>query len=120
MSVPLDQRGARVLVRGTDMLPQRRNQAHRGVALIVALLLLVVVSIVSLSAVRLSSMSLRVATNHEVRIGAFESAQSVVDATISDAANTPISAFTPGTLVACSSGCTPASLNTITLPNSYL
>lgn len=71
------------------------NVAHirsrqRGVALAVALILLVVLTLLALSGIRLSTMELRMALNDELRVAAFEQAQSMVDTTVRRFTNTPI------------------------------
>lgn len=63
---------------------------QRGVALPVALILLVVITLLALSGIRLSTMELRMALNDELRINSFEQAQSVVDSTVRNFNNTPI------------------------------
>jgi Tfp pilus assembly protein PilX len=62
---------------------------QRGVALAVALILLVIITLLGLSAVRLSSMELRMSGNDELRVSSFEAAASLVDAAIANATNTP-------------------------------
>lgn len=69
-------------------LPARA--AQRGVALAVALILLVVMTLMVLSGVRMSSNELRMALNDEIRVNAFEQAQSLVDTVIRDFSNTPV------------------------------
>lgn len=63
---------------------------QRGVALAVALILLVVLTLLALSGVRLSSMELRMSLNDQLRVAAFENAQSMVDTTIRSFNNTPV------------------------------
>lgn len=63
---------------------------QRGVALAVALILLVVLTLLALSGIRLSTMELRMALNDELRVAAFEQAQSMVDGTVRTFNNTPI------------------------------
>jgi hypothetical protein len=70
----------------TARLPSRQ----RGVALAVALILLVVLTLLALSGIRLSTMELRMAMNDELRVAAFEQAQSMVDTTVRRFTNTPI------------------------------
>jgi Tfp pilus assembly protein PilX len=96
---------------------------QRGVTLVVSLLLLLVVSIVALSSLRYSTQALQVAVNSELRANAFQNAESIVEATITNAGNTPVVLGTAaGTVVTCSSssiaGC--SSAGTITMPNSFL
>lgn len=63
---------------------------QRGVALAVALILLVVLTLLALSGVRLSSMELRMSLNDQLRVASFENAQSMVDTTIRSFNNTPV------------------------------
>lgn len=72
-------------------MPNRRLPfRQRGVALAVALILLVVLTLLALSGIRLSTMELRMALNDELRVAAFEQAQSLVDGTVRTFSNTPI------------------------------
>jgi hypothetical protein len=64
--------------------------AQTGVALAVALIMLVVLTLLALSGVRLSTMELRQSVNDEIRMNAFETAQSLVDATVRSFVNTPV------------------------------
>jgi hypothetical protein len=73
----------------------KRRQS--GVALAVALILLVVLTLLALSGVRLSTMELRMAANDELRVAAFEQAQSLVDVAIRPFNNTPV--LSEGTLI---------------------
>jgi Tfp pilus assembly protein PilX len=61
---------------------------QRGAALIVALLLLIVITLLGLASMRTSTLELRMATNQEAQLAAFERAQAVVDAAIADERNT--------------------------------
>jgi hypothetical protein len=72
------------------MNPPRFVSRQRGVALAVALILLVVLTLLALSGIRLSAMELRMALNDELRIASFEQAQSMVDTTVRRFTNTPI------------------------------
>jgi len=67
-------------------LPRRQG----GVALITALIFLIIITMLSLSNMRSSTLELRMANNDEVRVAAFQKAQAVVDATFDDTANTPV------------------------------
>lgn len=96
------------------LIPNPTSQ--RGVALAVALILLVVLTLLALSGVRLSTMELRMALNDELRIDAFEQAQSLVDGTVRVFSNTPILA--PG-LVRCARNVTGVCTGTtLSLPAS--
>lgn len=70
--------------------PHKLPSLQRGIALAVALILLVVLTLLALSGVRLSTMELRMSLNDELRVGAFEQAQSLVDGTVRIFSNTPI------------------------------
>ena len=82
-----------------------RFKSQRGVALAVALILLVVLTLLALSGVRLSTMELRMSLNDELRVTAYEQAQSLVDVTIRQFSNTPV--LSPGTVI-CARDCTVA------------
>ena len=79
-----------------------RFKSQRGVALAVALILLVVLTLLALSGVRLSTMELRMSLNDELRVTAYEQAQSLVDVTIRQFSNTPV--LSPGTVI-CARDC---------------
>jgi len=97
-----------------------KRPRQRGVALLIALTLLLFASIIALSAVRYSALAVRVANNNEYRISTFESVQSVIDAAISNPSNTPVSGATG--YVACSTGVSGCNSDaaTVTLPNNFL
>lgn len=68
-------------------LTMRAHQA--GAALFTALLFLIIITMLSLAAMRSSMLELRMASNQELKNAAFQRAQAVVDATIGDSANMP-------------------------------
>lgn len=72
------------------MTPRSPAGRQRGIALAVALILLVVLTLLALSGVRLSTMELRMALNDQLRVESFERAQSMVDTTIRNFNNTPV------------------------------
>ncbi|MFA5939420.1 MAG: PilX N-terminal domain-containing pilus assembly protein [Sinimarinibacterium sp.] len=59
-------------------------------ALVVGLILMLIITLLALSAVRFSGVGVRVATNEELRIDAFQQAQSIADAIISNPDSTPV------------------------------
>lgn len=85
---------------------ERIRFGQRGVALVVSLILLLIVTVAALSAVRFSSMELLIARNDEYRFGAYHGAQSLVDATIAvgvpATGNDGIVTCTLSTLTGCS------------------
>lgn len=82
----------------------RNPSSQRGFALLVALMFLIIVTLLSVSAMRSSTMELRMATNEqEQRIG-FDSAQSAADAAV--ASNT-INVTNPGDVTCFRFGSTP-------------
>ena len=91
----------------------RRGQS--GVALAVALILLVVLTLLALSGVRLSTMELRMSLNDEVRVESFEEAQSLVDISIRPFNNTPVLAAGAMICARVVSGCDPA--RSVTIPS---
>ena len=93
-----------------------RPARQRGIALAVALILLVVLTLLALSGVRLSTMELRMALNDEMRIDAFEQAQSLVDATLRNFNNTPVLAKSRVYCARNQTGCTNFT-NVVTLPS---
>lgn len=95
------------------MRSPRLPDSQRGVALAVALILLVVLTLLALSGVRLSTMELRMALNDELRVDAYQQAQSLVDVSIRQFANTPI--LSPDTVI-CARDCPNIRVN---LPASY-
>lgn len=62
-------------------------RAQRGVALAVSLLLLLLLTMIGVTAMRSSIFELQMARNEVSRITAFERAQSLIDAIISDTTN---------------------------------
>lgn len=65
-------------------------QRHQsGAALFVALMFLIIITTLSLAAMRSSVLELRMAGNHQMKNTAFQRAQAVVDATVGNAANMP-------------------------------
>lgn len=59
-------------------------------ALLIALIMLVMMTMLALSAVRFSSLEVKMASNDELMVEAFQKATSVTDATVSNPANTPV------------------------------
>lgn len=91
-----------------NMIPARHSAsrtAQRGIALVVALIFLIVISIIGVTAVKFTSADVRSALNDEYRITAFQNAQSVLDAIVSDPANTPV--VGTGGFTICTAGMTP-------------
>lgn len=68
-----------------------------GAALLVALSFLVVITLISLGAIRSSTTELRLASNHEERVAAIQVAQSAIDSAINDTGNFVVSG-TEGTV----------------------
>lgn len=66
------------------------RQAQRGAALITALIFLIIITMLSLSAMRSSILELRQASNDELRVAAFESAQAIIDAVMNTPGNMPV------------------------------
>lgn len=70
-----------------NMKSMRNRQA--GAALFTALIFLIMITLLSLAAMRSSVLELRMAGNQELKNTAFQRAQAVVDATVGDSANMP-------------------------------
>lgn len=96
-------------------LPARKQH---GAALVVAILMLLVMVLFALSAVRFSNFERIMGSNEESRVSAFQSAQSIADATTADPSNTPV--FGGVGYSICTSGITGCNLSTLVLPDSYL
>lgn len=64
-------------------------QAQRGVALLIALLILVIVSLMGITAMKTSMFSAKIATGTQVDAMAFEGAESAINATITNLQNDP-------------------------------
>lgn len=94
-----------------------RKQA--GAALVVAVLMLLVMVLFALSAVRFSNFERVMGSNEEARVSAFQSAQSIADATTANPNNTPVFGGVGYTLCT-SSLTTGCDLSTLVLPDSYL
>lgn len=67
-----------------------RRRSERGVALFVSLVMLILMTALVLSALRLSMTSLRNAVGEELRVDAFQNAQSLIDMTLAVPANTAV------------------------------
>lgn len=93
-----------------------RAPAQSGAALAVTLILLVVLTLLALSGARLSAMELRLAANDELRVAAFEAAQSLVDGTLRSFNNTPLLAEGVAVCARATVGCT--EVHAFTLPSS--
>jgi len=76
-------------IRSSCHQPMPRRAAQRGVALVVALLLLVVITLVGLAAVRGTIMQQRMAANHFDRQVAFQSAEAAMRAATALIASNP-------------------------------
>lgn len=61
---------------------QSKRQAQRGVALAIALIMLVVITLMSLSAIRFTSLDNRLAVNQEFRIEALQMSQALLDSVV--------------------------------------
>jgi hypothetical protein len=92
-------------------------RSQQGVALAVALILLVVLTLLALSGVRLSGMELRLSANDQIRIEAFEQGQSLVDVSIREFSNTPV--LSPGTVICARATSDCSTVKTSLLPDSY-
>lgn len=96
------------------------KRTQRGAALVTALLILIVLTILSLSAARFTAFGKRMSVNQEHRAAAFQLAQSGVDATIEDQeASLPITGKVGDVTcqVGVTAGCT---YSTIVLPAPLL
>lgn len=95
----------------------RLPSSQRGIALAVALILLVVLTLLALSGVRLSSAELRMSLNDELRVTAYQQAQSLVDVAVRQFSNTPV--LSPDAVICARSitGCTGTNVR-VTLPSS--
>ncbi len=77
--------------------PPTRPRAQRGVALVVTLILLAVISLLSLTAMRSTTLDTRIAINHQHRQYAFQAAENgLTKLTVDDPGNVRV----PGTLAA--------------------
>jgi len=65
----------------------RGGRAQGGAVLLVALVVLGMITLLASSAVRFSMAGLRAAVNEELRVDAFQNAQSLVDAVLAEPAN---------------------------------
>lgn len=91
---------------------------QRGVALMISLVMLVVITLVALTAIRFSTVGLRTAVNEELRVDAFEQAQSLVDAIMGVDENFDTTlALDQTNCVAGTSGC---ARTTLVVPEPYL
>jgi Tfp pilus assembly protein PilX len=65
----------------------RRQQ---GVALVVSLIILLILTVITVTAMRSSIFELQMSRNEQARVEAFERAQSIIDAVIAVVANMPV------------------------------
>lgn len=65
------------------------SKYQHGAALFTALMFLIIITMLSLTAMRSSVLELRMASNQELKNTAFQRAQAIVDATIADSSNMP-------------------------------
>ncbi len=74
----------------------RGRQGQRGVTLVVGLIFLLVMSLLAVSAIRFSSVNLRIAGNAQAQVEATAAAQTAIEQVMSSAANfySPLSART--------------------------
>ena len=80
---------------------------QEGAALFMALMFLIIITMLSLSAMRSSIMELRMAGNEEEQMYAVQRAQAAIDATVTDSSNTPvIGGIDDTTCLPDASGCT--------------
>lgn len=99
--------------------PAKRPQSgQRGVVLITTLILLIIVSIVTFSAMRFTALNLQLSNNHQAQVDAFEWTQSMIDAALSDPANTLVTGGAGYTN--CTAGLSGCDANTVTLPDNLL
>lgn len=103
--------------------PRQRTAIHPatrqdGVALAISMILLVVITLLGLSAVRFTVNDLKIASNEQVRVTAAQASQSVVDATVADSGNTPVIGGIG--YKSCTSSVANCDQNTVVLPNNYL
>ncbi len=67
-----------------------RRRSQQGAALFTALMFLVVLTLISLAAMRSSTLEMRMATNDEARLTAFQRTQAIVDATVAETDNVKV------------------------------
>lgn len=80
---------------------------QRGAALFMALMFLIIITMLSLAAMRSSIMELRMAGNAESQVNAVQRAQAIIDATVAEPDNTPvIGGAGDTTCLSTASGCT--------------
>lgn len=63
---------------------------QRGVVLVVALVLLVAVTLLSLAGISTTTLELKMATNQQARVNAFQQAEAGIDAVVTDLNNFPV------------------------------
>jgi hypothetical protein len=68
------------------------NTRHqqRGAALFTALMFLIILTLISLAAMRTSTLELRMANNQESKLNAFQTTQAISDATIAETENVKV------------------------------
>jgi len=94
-----------------------RPRRQAGMAMLVALIMLVVMTLLALSAVRFSALEVKMSSNDELIVEAFQKAVSIVDATIANSANTAVTSQAGYTV--CTAGVSGCNANTVVLPDGF-
>jgi Tfp pilus assembly protein PilX len=96
--------------------PVQARHRQRGVALVIALILLVVTTVIALSSVRFTALDLRIALNEELRMEAVQTSQSMVEAVIANRANLVV--FGTEGYTVCTRNLTDCNKNDLRVPES--
>jgi hypothetical protein len=78
---------------------------QRGAALVTGLVLLVIITLLTITAMRASTLELRMASNEQERTAAFDSAQSAVEAVLTDPTNFQVTGTVGSTICTENVGC---------------
>jgi len=91
---------------------------ERGVTLITAMVFLAVISLVSISSIRSSTMGVRMAQNEESRFSAIQTAQALTEAIIANPNSTPVIGDAGFTI--CTPGIPGCNMYAVVLPAGYV
>ena len=93
-------------------------RAEKGAALITALIFLGVISLLSITSMRSSTIGVRMAQNEEARFAAIQTAQALTEAIVGSPASTPV--IGGAGFSNCTAGEAACNLYTIALPAGYV
>lgn len=95
-------------------MPIETPRHQNGAALVTAMLFLIVITLLSITGMRSSTLELRMASNEESRVQALENAQAAVDAVVNNLNNFPVAGTAGYTICANTTGCNASAATDLT------